>query len=281
MSHHHKEPNYTITQQEQALLNNRNAINQIAKDMMLLNRVSLGGSNAEKSKTNQSSVLDTSDIYGSRSMHNQSIAESESKINRLDDIETAILRSNVPIDLNETEEITVNGEKGIWANKNEIVNWRGHFPISNYPINDDPNPEIIRKRTEQQLVYHQEVAIRYLRPPTPPAPGEILIQQEGNSFAPPAPPLVIRQQPARPTTPPPLVVREAPPAPPPAVGRKVILVVYIILLATPANTDIHTFFPLINNKYFRYHILFFQYLPIECHIFRRVFFPKISTNYLF
>jgi hypothetical protein len=72
----------------------------------------------------------------------------------------------------------------------------------------------------KETLYHQEVAIRYLRPPTPPAPGEILIQQEGNSFAPPAPPLVIRQQPARPVTPPPLVVREAPPPPPPAVGRK-------------------------------------------------------------
>ena len=140
------------------------------------------------------------------------------------DIVAAIIRSAVPIDVNETEVITVNGERGIWANKNEIANWRGHIPISQYAINDDPNPEIIRKRTEQQLVYHQEVAIRYLRPPTPPAPGEILIQQEGNSLIPPAPPLVIRQQPARPTTPPPLVVREAPPQPPPAVGRKVITI---------------------------------------------------------
>lgn len=168
-----------------------------------------------------------SDIFGQRQSSRatqQQINEAENKITRLDDIEAAILRSTVPIDLNGTEEITVNGERGIWVNKNEIVNWRGSYPLSKYPINDDPNPEIIRKRTDQQLVYHQEVAIRYLRPPTPPAPGEILIQQEGNSFAPPAPPLVIRQQPARPTTPPPLVVREAPPAPPPPVGRKVITI---------------------------------------------------------
>ena len=136
------------------------------------------------------------------------------------DIAYHILASNIPIDFKETDEITVNGERGIWMNKSEIKNWRGHFPISKYPINEDPNPKVIQKRTQQQIVYQQEVAIRYLRPPTPPAPGEIFIQQEGASCAPPPPPLVLRQQPARPITPPPLVVREAPPPPPPAVGRK-------------------------------------------------------------
>lgn len=112
--------------------------------------------------------------------------------NVLSEIEAAILRSSVPIDVNETEEITVNGERGIWANKHESLNFRGVIPISHYTINDDPNPEIIRKKTDQKLVYQQEVAIRYLRPPTPPPPGEILIQQEPNILTPPAPPLVIR-----------------------------------------------------------------------------------------
>lgn len=66
--------------------------------------------------------------------------------------------------------------------------------------------------------------MRYLRPPTPPAPGDIVITQEPNVVTPPAPPLVIRQQPARPTTPEPLVIREKPPAPPPQIGRKVITI---------------------------------------------------------
>jgi len=105
-----------------------------------------------------------------------------------------------------------------------VVNWRGVIPITEYIINEDANPEIITKRTEQQLVYIQELAIRYLRPPTPPAPGEILITQEMNTLTPPAPPLVIRQLPARADTPEPLVVREAPPEPPAAVGRKVITI---------------------------------------------------------
>ena len=138
----------------------------------------------------------------------------------LSEIEQAILRSSDPITINESEEITVNGQRGIWANRAEVVNWRGAIPITQYAINEDSNPELITKRTVQQLEYIQELAIRYLRPPTPPAPGEIIIQQQANTLTPPAPPLIIRQQPARPATPEPLVVREAPPQPPAQVGRK-------------------------------------------------------------
>jgi hypothetical protein len=70
----------------------------------------------------------------------------------------------------------------------------------------------------------QELAIRYLRPPTPPPPGEILINQECNTLTPPAPPLIIRQQPARPCTPEPLVIREAPPPAPEQYCKKVITI---------------------------------------------------------
>lgn len=139
----------------------------------------------------------------------------------LSEAEAAILRSDAPLYINETEEITVNGQRGIWVNKNEIVNWRGVLPITQYEINQDSNPEIVRKRTQQQINYIQELAIRYLKPPTPPPPGEILICQEINTLTPPAPPLIIRQQPPRPMTPQPLVIREAPPQPPPQQGRKV------------------------------------------------------------
>ncbi|RMZ99412.1 hypothetical protein BpHYR1_046756, partial [Brachionus plicatilis] len=37
----------------------------------------------------------------------------------LSEIEQAILRSSDPISVNESEEITVNGQRGIWANKAE------------------------------------------------------------------------------------------------------------------------------------------------------------------
>lgn len=142
----------------------------------------------------------------------------------LSEIENSIIRSNQPIQINESEEITVNGQRGIWANRAEVVNWRGVIPITQYVINEDSNPEIITKRSNQTLDYVQELAIRYLRPPTPPAPGEIIIQQQANLVTPPAPPLIIRQQPPRPPTPEPLVIREAPPQPPSQVGRKVITI---------------------------------------------------------
>jgi len=120
----------------------------------------------------------------------------------------------------ETEEISVFGNKGVWVNKAEVMNWRGDLSINEYVINEDANPEVIMKRVDRTIEYVQELAIRYLRPPTPPAPGDIVITMEANVVTGPAPPLIIRQQPARASTPEPLVVREAPPQPPPAVGTK-------------------------------------------------------------
>ena len=142
----------------------------------------------------------------------------------LSPIEEAILRSNIPIEINEIEEITALGERGIWANKSESISWKGFYNLDDYPLNEDTEPEIITKKVSQQLEYVQELAYRYLQPPTPPLPGEIIIRQEANTITPPAPPLIIRQQPPRPGTPEPLVIREAPPQPPPAVGRKIITI---------------------------------------------------------
>jgi hypothetical protein len=138
------------------------------------------------------------------------------------EIEKAILNATQPIELNETEEIEYNGQKGILANKKEIVAWKGSVPIKEYKLNEDPQPEVIVKQTNQILDYQQEIAVRYLRPPTPPPPGEIIIRQERNKVYPPAPPLVLRQQPPRPHTPTPLVIREAPPKPPQSIGVRII-----------------------------------------------------------
>jgi len=43
-------------------------------------------------------------------------------------VEAAILRSSVPIDIDETEQITVLGQSGIWANRCEVINWNGPIP---------------------------------------------------------------------------------------------------------------------------------------------------------
>lgn len=122
-------------------------------------------------------------------------------------IERAILESTDPIDIEPTgEEIEVNGERGLWANKSEVALWRAsHMPINEYAINTDLNPELVTKKPNRSVEYIQEFAIRYLRPPTPPSPGEIIIQQMANVPTPPAPPLIIRQQPPRPSTPEPIV----------------------------------------------------------------------------
>jgi hypothetical protein len=142
------------------------------------------------------------------------------------EVETAMLQSSNPIEINqsEAEEITVNGQRGIWANKHEAVNWRGLVPLHEYEINEDLNPEVILKSSNHEIEYVQEMAIRYLRPPTPPEPGEIVINQLPNLVTPPAPPIIVRQQPPRPVTPEPCVIREAPPPPPPQIGRKIITI---------------------------------------------------------
>lgn len=47
-----------------------------------------------------------------------------------------------------------------------------------YPINVDPNPQIVHRRSEKKLEYTQEVAVRYLKPQTPQPPGDIIIKLE-------------------------------------------------------------------------------------------------------
>ncbi len=105
---------------------------------------------------------------------NTSASTSTTVLSILSDIETAILKSTMPIQIDETDEITVNGERGIWCNKSEVINWKGgDLPLSEYEVNEDPAPEVINKKITKQLEYIQELAIRYLRPPTPPPPGEV------------------------------------------------------------------------------------------------------------
>ena len=97
-------------------------------------------------------------------------------------IEEAILRSNEPINVNETEETMALGHRGVWVNRSEVLNWRGPVPINEYKLNDDPNPEVINKTVNQPVEYNQEVQVKYLRPPTPPPPGELIIRSAVRYF---------------------------------------------------------------------------------------------------
>lgn len=79
---------------------------------------------------------------------------------------------------NGEELVSVNGYKGVLVNKTEIENFRGPVPLSEYPINYDPNPIVLPKKCSSDHQVVQEVTVRYLEPPPLPAPGEIVIQQE-------------------------------------------------------------------------------------------------------
>lgn len=138
-------------------------------------------------------------------------------------VEEAVIKSKEPIKSNETQQIQANKEKGVWLNRCETCAWKSDVPLSEYPINDDPCPCVIKKKSKK-IDQTQKIAIRYLKPPTPPAPGPIIVRREANKPTAPAPPLVIRQEALRAKTPPVLVIREAPPPPPPVLPPKTITI---------------------------------------------------------
>lgn len=138
-------------------------------------------------------------------------------------------------------------KKGVWMNKHEAEEWSGELSLDQYAVNEDEDPEIIVKKSGEVLEYVQELAIRYLRPPTPQAPGEIIITQEADIQAGPAPPIIIRQHPARPETPEPLIIREAPPTPPAQLDKKIIKISGKRLPPPPRRVIIERLAPLPNK----------------------------------
>lgn len=79
------------------------------------------------------------------------------------------------------------------------------IPLNQYRLNEDLNPEIIRKKPIERVNYTQNVAVRYLRPPAPAPAGDIIIHQLPDRQVAPAPPLHLRHQQPSQQTPPPLV----------------------------------------------------------------------------
>ena len=143
---------------------------------------------------------------------------SSNNYNNLSPIESAILRSTNPFSLSELEKLsTQNCITDREQNETMIIN---DYNYNSYPINYDPQPQMITKKIEQNIEYIQELAVRYLKPPTPlfvSPPGDIIISHQANYRPPAAPPLIIRVQENKPAavTPEPLVVREQPPPKPP------------------------------------------------------------------
>ncbi len=60
-------------------------------------------------------------------------------------------------------------------------------------INQDPDPIRITKPNTQNVIYKQEVKIKYLQPPTPPPPAPIIIREKQLPLENPTqPPIIIR-----------------------------------------------------------------------------------------
>lgn len=230
----------------------------------------LGQDNSIGNNSASASFIDQSELgYGSSTVSGSVVGTA----GYLSQIESAILKSRIPIEIDEIEEITVLGQKGIWTNRREAAQWTGDVPLSDYSVNEDQQPEIITKKTAQTLEYVQELAVRYLRPPTPPAPGEIIITQLPNTATAPAPPLIIRQQPARAETPEPMVIREAPPEPPISVGRKVITISGKRLPPPPRKVIIERLAPLPSKPQ---NIIIERWLPYN-EVKRRVIFNRSTV----
>jgi hypothetical protein len=78
------------------------------------------------------------------------------------------------------------------------------------PDNVDPNPIVIRKKPAAPVNYTQQVSVKFLQPPPPQQPGDIVITQQKDVQAAPVAPKLIRQRPPLPVKPAPLIVRERP-----------------------------------------------------------------------
>jgi hypothetical protein len=72
------------------------------------------------------------------------------------------------------------------------------LPLEQYQLNVDPSPEVIRKKPTEKVQYTQEISLKFLKPPPPEQPGDIVIKQERDVQAAPAPPLLVRQKPPAP-----------------------------------------------------------------------------------
>jgi len=92
------------------------------------------------------------------------------------------------------------------------------------PLNVDPNPEIITKKPLQPVHYKQEISLRFLKPPQPQQPGDIVIRQEPDVQQPPVAPVLIQQKPTLPIKPTTVIVREEPPVVPLPIAPKLIVI---------------------------------------------------------
>jgi hypothetical protein len=141
-----------------------------------------------------------------------------------------IINSLSPLHINEEdldEEVCAFGQKGLWLNKNEVRYWQSNNPdisLNDYKLNEDTRPDLITKTIHQPVEYKQDIQVKYLKPPTPPPHGDLIIRQENDIILPKAPPQILRQLAPRQRTPEPLIIRERPPPMPVALPEQIITI---------------------------------------------------------
>ena len=135
-------------------------------------------------------------------------------------VEQAVITARQPLPFENRQQVQAGQYRGLHLNKEEEDSFSGPQPLSQYRINEDPNPEVLRKSL-QAAKYIQEIAIRRLNPPPAPKPGDLIIR-EVQQQVPSAPPVIIRQEGKGAQTPAPLVLRQAPPQPPARIPEHVV-----------------------------------------------------------
>lgn len=110
------------------------------------------------------------------------------------EIETKILESKRPLQVNEAVTYNLKGKKFVWLNKKECDEWKGSIPLSEYPIDfDEKKAQVVKLKHEQAKDQTRTYKIKYLKPPAPPTPPPIIIRQKPDIPATPAPPLILRE----------------------------------------------------------------------------------------
>jgi hypothetical protein len=67
--------------------------------------------------------------------------------------------------------------------------------LARMPLNYDPEPEIIYRDNPNKVVYVQKVGVRYLKPPTPPPSGPIVIREIRSTPPQELPPFIVTTTP--------------------------------------------------------------------------------------
>jgi hypothetical protein len=148
----------------------RRVIDQIINDFSRLSYDSSNNNsnndfnnNKNKYKNENNINNDYNNNFNKKSNNRNSMASTLTN-DLLSEIEATIRNSAHPMDSYQMEPHNLQSDRWSRSNltkKRDLKNkFNNRYSMADYPINDDSNPEIITKKTNQHLEYQQEVAIR-------------------------------------------------------------------------------------------------------------------------